>query len=210
MNSSSTNVFQSNTSQQKKRPTPNHDSILEAFRDLGGGVKNTIANDVVGKTASDALSSLFGQMPKPQSEYRPKNPFERSPFPGFKKETPAPIHRPEILSPARISEEQQRVKQQLESIRAELGMLAKSMGKLNTEIEKAIMETPVDPGVYHVNFLERLKSLLQMIRKRVDSSNEWLQLSGNRKKQKGYWGKYKKHGTQFGLSADRTPATQTG
>ncbi len=206
MSSNSTNLFQSQSKPQQKRPMPSHDSILEAFRDLGSGVKKSVANDVVGKTANNAFQSLFGQMPKP-GEYRP--PFER-PNPFARKETPQPIHRPEILSPQRISEEQARVKQQLESVRAELVMLAKSVGKLNQEVEKAVMEVPVDPGVYHVNFLERLRIVIQLIRKRVDDSNEWLQLSNSKKKQKGYWGKYKKHGTKFGLSADRTPATQTG
>lgn len=199
------NIFQSPAKPQK-RPMPNHDSILEAFRDLGSDVKSTVKRDVIGKTANNAFQSLFGQMPKP-GERRP-NPFERPPF--GRKETPQPIHRPEILSPQKISEEQARTKQQLEAVRAELVMLAKSVGKLNQEIEKAVMEVPVDPGVYHVNFLERLKLVIQLIRKRVDESNEWLQLSSSHKKQKGYWGKYKKHGTKFGLSADRTPATQTG
>lgn len=197
-------MFQS--SAPKKRPMPNHDSILEAFRDLGSDVKKGVTKDVVGKTASNAFQSLFGQMPKP-GEYRP-NPFEKSPF--GRKETPQQVHRPEILSPEKISEEHARVKQQLEAVRMELIMLAKSVGNLNQEIQKAVMEVPVEPGVYHVNFLERLKLVIQLIRRRVDDSNEWLQLSGSRKKQKGYWGKYKKHGTKFGLSADRTPATQTG
>lgn len=206
MSNNSTNLFQSST--PKKRPMPSHDSILEAFRDLGSDVKKSVTNDVVGKTASNAFQSLFGQMPKPGESRRP-NPFER-PNPFGRKEAPQPMPRPEILSPQRISEEQARTKQQLDSLRAELIMLAKSVGKLNLEVEKAVKEVPVDPGVYHVNFLDRLKQVIQLIRKRVDDSNEWLQLSKSRKKQQGYWGKYKKHGTKFGLSADRTPATQTG
>jgi hypothetical protein len=84
------------------------------------------------------------------------------------------------------------------------------MGQLNTEVKKAITDVPVDAGVYHINFFERLRSMSVLLRQSVDDSRSWLSLSTSRKKQKGYWGKYKKHGTQFGLSADRTPATQTG
>ncbi|MCX8008638.1 MAG: DUF5660 domain-containing protein [Patescibacteria group bacterium] len=184
---------------------PNHDSIVETFRDLGSGIKQGIQHDLIQQGAQDAFQALFGQM-LPQ-EYG-RNPFEQFPF--GKKETPKPIQRPEILSPHRIAEEQARTKQQIEAIRAELSLLAQSVGQLNQEVEKAIMEVPVDPGIYHINFFERLRRVIQMIRKRVNDSNEWLQLSYSRKKQKGYWAMYKKQGTKFGLSADRTPQTQVG
>jgi hypothetical protein len=204
-NNSNTNIFQSPKPQPKK-PMPNHDSILEAFRDLGSGVKQGVKDDVIGKGLDSAFQSLLGQMPRP-GEHR-RSPFERHPF--GRRETPQPVHRPEILSPQKISEEQEKTKQQLEAVRAELSMLAKSVGKLHQEIEKAVMDVPVDPGVYHINFLERLRMIIHLIRKRVDDSSEWLQMTSSRKKQKTYWGLYKKHGTKFGLSADRTPQTQTG
>ncbi len=184
----------------------NHDSILEAFRDLGTGVTQTLKNDVGKGMISDGFQSLFGQTPR-SGEFT-SNPFESFPF--SPKEKGEMTQKPDILSPEKISEEERRTKQQLEAVRAELLLLAQSIGQLNQEVEKAIMETPVDPGVYHVHFFERLRRVLQMIRKRVNESREWLQLSYERKKRKGYWAMYKKHGTKFGLSADRTPSTQTG
>lgn len=203
----STNIFQNpSPAKPNKRPLPQHNSILESLRDVGSDVGKTVKQDVAGKMANDAFASLFGNFPKPAGEAG-RNPWEtRAPQP--KREAPRPM--PEALSPAKISAEQIRVKQQLEQVRGELSALAKSVGQLNMEVQKAIMEVPVDPGVYHVNFFEQLKNALKMLRQSVDDSRTWLSLTGSRKKQKGYWGKYKKHGTQFGLSADRTPATQTG
>jgi len=204
---SSQSPFQNQSNHPKKQPVISHDSILESLRDIGSGVKQGLTQDAVGQSAQDAFASLFGQMPKSYAEKRPRNPFEKNPL---ERETPQPVTRPEILSPARISQEQAMVKQQIEAVRQELAALAKSIGQLNTEVEHAVSAIPVDPGVYHLSFFERLRSTLMLIRKRVNDSNSWLQMSNARKKQKGYWGSYKKHGTKFGLSADRNVATQTG
>ena len=46
----------------KKKPTYTNNSILESLRDLGSGVGKSVAKDVVGTVASDALTSLFGQI----------------------------------------------------------------------------------------------------------------------------------------------------
>ncbi|MEK7119300.1 MAG: DUF5660 family protein, partial [Patescibacteria group bacterium] len=69
---------------------------------------------------------------------------------------------------------------------------------------------PVAPGVYHLNFFERLKSMLKILREQIEDSSSWLSLQNNRKKKKRYWGMYKKHGTSFGLSHERNLATQAG
>jgi hypothetical protein len=72
------------------------------------------------------------------------------------------------------------------------------------------VETPVDPGIYHVTFLERLRSFIQLLREQVDDSRTWLTVSSKRQKKMAFWGLYKKHGTQFGLSSERTVSTQAG
>jgi len=57
---------------------------------------------------------------------------------------------------------------------------------------------------------ERISSILKLLREQVDDSRTWLSLHTNRKQKRGFWGMYKKHGTQFGLSNERTLATQAG
>lgn len=204
-----TNVFQFQSQQKKpaQRPVPSHDSIIESLRDVGSSVGNTVKNDVVTGIASDAFQSLLGNFPKRPQE-NPESPF---PYPFPKKERPRMVApRPEILSPDRIHADQAKTAQQINEVRQELLALAKAVGSLNNEIQNTISEMPVNPGIYHENFFERLKSVLKSLRQSVQDSRSWLQVSSGRKKQKQFWGLYKKHGTQFGLSSERTVATQTG
>ena len=102
------------------------------------------------------------------------------------------------------------IKQQLEAIRQELKALAVSMKGFHQEVQKAV-ETPIaEPGIYHVNFFERLRSLIKLLREQIEDGRSWLALWNTRKKKMGYWGMFKKHGTSFGLSSERSIATQAG
>jgi hypothetical protein len=197
------------TSGPKKQPPKlANDSILESLRTLGSGVGKTIAKDVTGQIASDALSSIFGGPNAPQQgEIRPDTGAqvrpERLPFPGFR--------RPEVRPRAPyVAPEEPHLKEQIEAIRQELKALASSIKNLNSDIQKTVTEVPVDPGIYHKNFFERLRSTLQLLREQVDDSRTWMSLQNGKKQKKGYWGSYKKHGTSFGLSNERSLATQAG
>lgn len=192
----------------KKPTTYTNDGILEALRGLSGGVGKTVTKDVAGKVASDALASLFGAMPKQSGELKPNQSIdlgvEEQPQPRYRRPEVAPATRP-------VHEDSQKIAQQIESVRAELKALAASVKSLNTEINKAVSEVPVDPGIYHVNFFERLRSILKVLREQIDDSRTWLALSAERKQKKlGYWAMFKKHGTTFGLSNERSIATSAG
>ena len=202
-----TSAFQS--SQPKPKPTQKYtnDSILESLRSLGSGVGKTVAKDVTGKIASDALSSLFGAPVKRQGELKPNAAVdmrpERMPFPGFRRPEIRP-REPFVATP------EPHLKEQIEAIRTELKALAASIKNLSSDIQKTVIEVPVNPGIYHKNFFERISSILKLLREQVDDSRTWLSLHTNRKQKRGFWGMYKKHGTQFGLSNERTLATQAG
>jgi Domain of unknown function (DUF5660) len=194
------------SAQPQKPKTPQNDSILESLRTLSGGIGKTVAKDVAGKVATDALASLFGAPPT-QGEMRPNRPLN------FQKEyQPMPaMRRPEVRrQPVVLQEDQQVLKQQIDAVRAELKALAASVKSLNSDIQRTIIEAPVDAGIYHKNFFERLRSILQLLREQIDDSRSWLSLFSARKQKRGYWGMYKKHGTSFGLSNERTLATQAG
>ncbi len=200
-------AFKSQGGVKPQQPKYQNDSILESLRSLGGGIGKTIAKDVTGKVASDALSSLFGAPAKRQGELTPNKPFnfqkERMPMQTFR--------RPEMQPRAPfVHREEPHLKEQIQAIQEELKALAASIKSLNTDIQKTVMEAPVDPGIYHKNFFDRLRSVLRLLREQIDDSRTWLNLSSGRKQKKGYWGKYKKHGTSFGLSNERSKATQSG
>ncbi len=198
-------LFGSTSSGKKRTPFYPNDSILESLRDLGGGVAQSVKKDVAGKVANDAFTSLVGGVPN-KGEI-PENGIE---MPKESKEVhPQHMHH-ESDHAQRTKAEQTQVQQQLEAVRKELKALSASLGQLNQEINRAIEQAPVDPGMYHLNFYDRLRSVISNLRQQVEDSRTWLNLTTGRKKQKGYWGKYKKHGTQFGLSSERTVATQSG
>lgn len=188
---------------KKKQAAFANDSILESLRNIGSGVGKTVARDVVGKIGGDTLASLFGALPK-RGEITPDRPFSGRYEPQVR-----PQPRPEVPQQL-IENEKVIVQRQLEGIRAELKALVASVKNLHQEMQKAIEEVPVDPGIYHVNFFERLRAILKILREQIEDSRSWLALWNNRKQKKHFWGLYKKHGTKFGLSSERTLATSAG
>ena len=193
--------LQSNTNTTPRKQTNvTNNSILESFRDLGMGVGKSVAKDVVGKVASDALSSLFGS--PVGGDIKPSVP-ERQPL--------RTIKRPEVYQPMiAVHREEAGMKEKLESVRMELATLAASIKKFNSQVERAIDDIPAHPGIYHLNFLERLRGVIMAIRENIEDSNSWLSLWTTRKQKRKYWGMYKKHGTSFGLSSERNVSTQAG
>lgn len=196
--------------QHKKRPNPYvvGDNVLETVRSLGGNVKKTV-QDAATQIASDALQDIIsGRTTQRQPSERTQT-HEAVPMEPREYVQPR-ISNKELIQPL-IQKDIAETKQKLDAIRAELQALSKSVRGLQQEIQTAVMEMPVDPGVYHLNFFEQLKMLLKGIRERVDDSRVWLSAwNANVKKKRGYWGMYKKHGTSFGLSSERTLATQAG
>lgn len=193
---------------KKRVPTYPNDSILESIRDLGSGVGKSVAHDLVGKVGSDALGSLVGSSNRSSGELRPNESLR---FGKEDRQQSTPPVRAELQPRmATVRAEEQRIKQQLEAVRLELKALSGSIKGFNQEIERAITSAPVEPGIYHLNFFERLKSLLTVLRQQIEDSRSWLALWTARKKKVAYWGLYKKHGTKFGLSAERTLATSAG
>ena len=191
--------------QPKKQPkTFSNESILESLRNLGGSVGDTVARDVVGKVGSDALTSIFGS-PAQSGEFRPMKKVDVG------REIYEPtIPRQEAARAQPIRLEETNLKQQIEAVRSELKALAASVKSLSAEIHHAVETAPVDPGINQLNIFERLRSVLAILREQIDDSRSWLALSAGRKQKKNFWGMYKKHGTQFGLSSERTTATQAG
>ncbi len=193
-----------NQQQPKKKPVSyTNDNVLESLRGVGSGVAKAVVKDVAVQSATDALSALFGA-PSPQ-----KNESV------FAQEAPrqtesAPQHRSEMHPRMPMHAEEQGLREQIESVRAELKALASSIKSLNQEMQKAVAEVPVDPGIYHLNFFDRLRSILKLMREQIDDSRTWMNMSQSRKQKKGYWGMFKKHGTSFGLSNERSLATQAG
>ncbi len=198
-------------SKPKKSTKLANDSFLEAIRGLGSSTA-TGAKDFAG----DAWNQLSGTYPKP--DYPDYPDFDRFPTPDrlgsqdkYRKQ--AFFERQKSANEKVVySKEQQQEKQQIVAVQEELKKLATSTNNLAREIQVAAITPTVNPGKSDFNFFEKLKSLIQEIRKRVDQSASWMSAmnSKNNKKQGHYWGQVQKSGTKFSLSQERYMTNSAG
>jgi hypothetical protein len=192
--------------QPKKRPIVANDSILESLRSISSNVGKSVVSDVATRVPNDVLSSLLGTMPR-SGEMHQGNPVEMH----QDQDRHAQFGNRENTLISQLSKkDKEEINGKINAVRAELASLSKSIASLNVEIQKAVTEQPVDAGIYHLNFLDQLKSVLLSVRQNIEDGRTWLAAFTNRKQKKAYWGMCKKHGTSFGLSNERTLATQAG
>lgn len=105
---------------------------------------------------------------------------------------------------SRFLAKQKEVEKQIEALREAILKIAKSTQNLSREVEKSAFETPVMPGTYHLNFFERLKGALELIKKRIDESASWIHVFNQRQKRMPYfWTQVAKSGTKYMLSSER-------
>jgi len=112
----------------------------------------------------------------------------------------------------RITQETNReVKISVQEILVEL----KKIKGMSKEIESQFKDVdtinmPENPGKYHLNFFEWVLSVVRNARMKIEDSRAWLTSVSNKSTKKNHWTSNKKQGTQFGLSGERSAATQTG
>lgn len=111
------------------------------------------------------------------------------------------------------SHQKQEEAAKIDQIREKLKSLATSVKKLNQEIHNAAIEnTPAqNTGIYQETFLEHLSSMIDLLKRQVESSSSWLHVFNTRSQKKNYyWGMVGKKGTSFMLSNERQVATSIG
>jgi hypothetical protein len=108
--------------------------------------------------------------------------------------------------------ENREIKQRLDQIIDELKRLVSTSKVLQMEFAGvSVDQAPQQVGEYHVNFFDWLLLTIRAARQKVEDSGAWLASAKSKGGKKGgYWGMFKKHGTSFGLSNERSVATQTG
>jgi len=106
---------------------------------------------------------------------------------------------------------QKELAKRIEEIRRELIKLAKEIGQEARHIEKQLLTHIPEPSEYHLSFLDKIKKILILLRKKINDSRTWLEeWQARSKKRRYYWYHFKKSGTKFWLSGERAVATQTG
>ena len=186
-------------------------NVIESLKDLGDDFGSQGA-DLLKNTSEDFFKELMG-MVKPEvkrsGEINPGGSLQMNEVMSGKEEenkklrSQISLERNLASDEMRLSQEKmQELRIQLQAITVEIGKLAASTGSLATQAEIAMVEVPVNPGVYHVVFFEKVLEFLQSFRKKIDEAATWLSSSNKRAEKKNYWSMYKKKGSSFQLSPD--------
>jgi hypothetical protein len=186
-------------------------NVIESLKDLGDDFGSQGA-DLLKNTSEDFFKELMG-MVKPEvkrsGEINPGGSLQMNEVMSGKEEenkklrSQISLERNLASDEMRLSQEKmQELRIQLQAITVEIGKLAASTGSLATQAEIAMVEVPVNPGVYHVVFFEKVLEFLQSFRKKIDEAATWLSSSNKRAEKKNYWSMYKKKGSSFLLSPD--------
>lgn len=180
------------------------DGFLEALRGLGSGVVDSVAHDVVGGVAEEAVRQTL--RPGEWAEVE-QNAWEKEKITPFQREF-AQIRQQERLL---FKQSEQDTQLRVRGILAELKKLAVSTATLAEEIEVAVQQAPVDPGIYHLSFFEKLRQTIILFKKKIENSATWLAAFNQRaKKHNYYWAQVRKSETKFMLSQERYMSTQAG
>ncbi|HKB88827.1 MAG TPA: DUF5660 family protein [Patescibacteria group bacterium] len=185
-------------------------NIIESLKDISGDFTDQ-STDLLKTTSEDFFRELMGigTPVKRSGEMKAGESVEMAQVLSGKEEENEKL-RAQIALERNLSADESRLSQekmqelriQLQAITVEIGKLAASTGNLATQTEIAMVEVPVNPGVYHVIFFEKVLEFLMSFRKKIDQASIWLGGTNKRAEKKNYWSMYKKKGSSFLLSPD--------
>lgn len=191
-----------------------NNSFVESMRDMGGSVIKSLKNDVVKGTAQSIFDQLLGsaktghvpttpdQAINPDLEKYIAEREEQAAEQAKTQERAFHVHKAEE-SKVLFSYADESLRKEIEGVRQELSMLVASMGKVEQQIEQAMLDNIVDGGVYHLNYFQKLKTWIKFMRKSLEDSSAWLQLSSGRKSKGYFWTQADKSGTKYSMSQER-------
>jgi hypothetical protein len=193
---------------QKVQRTAN---VLESLKDIGGSTKNQLKDEVFKKAPQDFMDHLFG--PRPRRNYSGEiiagEAVEIKDVYTGKQQEKEKLQKQIAFERRLRREEEARIEKRSNELKIQLNVLLKEVYELSQKTQElgeesklAAIQAPVEPGVYHVIFFEKLIEFIKSFRKKIDEAVVWLHANNKRAEKKNYWAKYKKHGGKFLLSAD--------
>ncbi len=184
---------------------------FETLQDIGSGTVSSLAKDLGRGIGTEFFKQLLGRERKVSGSLTPGESMnmEAAMSGRYEQEkrlrTQLAHERQMRQDEKKISEKkQQELKVQLSALTSEVGKLAQATQGLSQEVQVAAMSAPVEPGVYHVIFFEKLLEFLQSFRKKIDNASYWLGSYNKRasKRSHQFWGQVKVGGGKRLLSAE--------
>lgn len=208
-----------NNQNQKPQKTIKRSSVLESLKDVGGNTGKTIKKDLVQGVSEEFINQLLGRKPekKYSGDITPGESVEFEDVFSGKREETLKLQKQLTLERKLRQEEKTRtekkgneLKLQLKAIVEEVAMLAQNTQELAEEVKVATMQVPIEPGVYHLVYFEKLLEFIRSFRKNIGQAKNWLHSSNKRAQKKNYWASYKKHGGKFLLAPDHYVSRSAG
>lgn len=106
-----------------------------------------------------------------------------------------------------LDTQKEAVKREIAQIHQDIKELASSVNHLSHEVASAVISPPIEINTYQVNFLSRIKLLLNHLRKNITTAETWLQeFTGKKRKKNFFFGqlKSKKRNQQYMESGEHT------
>jgi len=174
-------------------------NVLESLKDIGS-IPQDFFKDMAG---------FSSPTPKREGELNPGESMMMSEVISGKDEENKRL-RSQIVLERNLSGEQNRLSEQklgelrvnLQALITEVVKLQNATQNLAQETQVAIMQAPVEPGIYHINFFQKVLAFLVSFRKKIEEASVWLGASNSRAEKKNYWARYKKGKGSFLLSPD--------
>jgi hypothetical protein len=208
-----------NKQSQKPQKTIKRSSVLENLKDVGGNTGKTLKKDLVQGVSEEFINQLLGRKPekKYSGDITPGESLEFEDVFSGRREQTMKLEKQLALERKLREEEKVRserkgneLRMQLQAIIKEVAALAQNTQELAEEVQIATMQAPIEPGVYHIIFFEKLLEFIKSFRKNIGQAKVWLQSSNKRAQKKNYWASYKKHGGKFLLAADHYVSRSAG
>ncbi len=197
-----------------KKQSVGNDSFLESLRSIGSNTLSSTKNDLLRPGIKDIFDSL-SPFPSPQNnqqiDQREKPALEDNFWKEGRYQQKRQLEIVKKEEKVVFTRQERETQAQVQNLQAEIKKLAVATGELAKEVQVATMQEEINPGTYHLNFLQRLLLIVKSLNVQVRESSLWL-ASWNKKsqKKKGYWNQLKKSGSSFSLHHDRAVATQAG
>jgi hypothetical protein len=186
------------------------DGLIESLRDLGGSTVKSLKDDFLTELPKDVFEQT-GLRPQGKPDRFPPQEtayFEEREFLRRGLRQAEIIRHEEKLV---FTSKERETTTQVAVLVEEAKKLANALQSLENQVEVATFQAPVEPGVYHVSFFQKLISFLRTLTAKIEDATHWAATCNTKaKKRSFYWGQVQKSGTKFMLSQERYMATQAG
>lgn len=177
------------------------DLLKKTGNDLLGGSLASVSEQLLGSADRQMLEGEEFLLKQKAKEEKPQITAEFMEY------------RREVINTERVGDRrtEMQVNQAVDQIRAEIKKLIQTSKLVERTVKDATVEqAPVKPGKYHITFFEFVLGIIRDATRKLEDTVHFGAVFTSKKQQSKYWTSFKKHGTSFGLSGERTTATQTG